>query len=92
MEKWQNERFYILLEKARRVTDQEERMRLYKQADKLLVEEAAVMPLNYGRWHLFVKPWVSKCPTSVINIFHWKDVILEPHYTKAKKQALCAII
>jgi oligopeptide transport system substrate-binding protein len=79
MEMWQNERFNILIEKARRITDQKERMKLYKQADKILVEEAAVMPLNYGRWHIFVKPWVSKWTTSGINIYVWKDVIIEPH-------------
>ena len=79
LKQWQNEQFYILLEKARRVTAQKKRIRLYQQADKILVEEAAVMPLNYGKRHIFVKPWVSKCPTSAINIFHWKDVILEPH-------------
>ena len=79
MEKWENERFKNLLEKAKRTSAQEERMRLFKQADKILVEAAAVMPLTYGRWHYFVKPWVSKYPSSAINIFPWKDVILEPH-------------
>jgi ABC-type oligopeptide transport system substrate-binding subunit/class 3 adenylate cyclase/tetratricopeptide (TPR) repeat protein len=79
IKKWQNEHFYILLEKAKRITDQNKRMKLYKQADKILVEEAAVMPLHYGKMHIFVKPWVSKYPTSAIRIFHWKDVILEPH-------------
>jgi len=79
MEKWQNVRFDNLIERARVVTAQEKRMKLYKQADKILVEEAAVMPLNYGRWHIFVKPWVSKCPTSAIYIYRWKDIIIEPH-------------
>ncbi|NOR90492.1 MAG: hypothetical protein GQ524_09585, partial [Anaerolineales bacterium] len=79
MGKWQNKHYGNLVERARVVTAQEERMKLYKQADKILVEEAAVMPLNYGRWHIFVKPWVSKCPTSAIYIFRWKDVVLEPH-------------
>lgn len=77
--KWQSKRFYGLLEKARGVTMQKERMKLYKQADKILIEEATVMPLNYGRWYLFIKPWVIKCPTSAIIIFNWKGVILEPH-------------
>jgi oligopeptide transport system substrate-binding protein len=79
MEKWQNERFNILIGKARRVTAQKERMELHKQADKILIQEAAVMPLSYGKNHIFVKPWVSKCPTSAIYMFHWKDVVLEPH-------------
>jgi ABC-type oligopeptide transport system substrate-binding subunit len=79
IEKWQNKDYDNLVERARVVTAQEERMKLYKQADKILVEEAAVMPLNYGRWHIFVKPWVSKCPTCAIYMFRWKDVVLEPH-------------
>jgi oligopeptide transport system substrate-binding protein len=75
----QGERLYNFLEKARHSTAQKERMKLYNQADKLLVEEAAIMPLNYGKWYEFVKPWVSKCPTSAITILRWKDIILDPH-------------
>ena len=79
MDKWQNERFSTLLEKARSLTAQKERMKLYNEADKILVEEAMIMPLTYGKWYEFVKPWVSKCPTSAINLMHWKDVIIDPH-------------
>jgi len=77
--RWQNEAYDELVERARRVTDQGERMSLYEQADRILVEEAAIMPLYYGRWHLLVKPWVSKYPTSAMGGAHWKDVIIEPH-------------
>jgi hypothetical protein len=45
---WQNEAFERLVEEAGQVTDQAERMKLYRQADKILVEEAAIMPLYYG--------------------------------------------
>ena len=38
-----------------------------------------IMPLIYGRWHLLVKPWVRKFPTSAIKLWFWKDVIIEPH-------------
>ncbi len=79
IEKWQNKDYDNLVERARVVTAQEERMKLYKQADKIVIEEAAVMPLNYIKWHIFVKPWVSKCPTCAIYIFRWKDVIIEPN-------------
>ena len=37
---WQNEDYDRLVEGARRVMDQEERMRMYQQADWILVEEA----------------------------------------------------
>jgi oligopeptide transport system substrate-binding protein len=76
---WHNAAYERLVEDARRVTDQAERMGLYAQADTILVQEAPIMPLVYGRWHLLVKPWVRKFPTSPIKLWFWKDVVLEPH-------------
>jgi len=76
---WQNESYSRLMEKARRVMDQEERMELYGQAETILVEESPIMPLYYMRQHLLVKPWVSKFPISAINHWFWKDIIIEPH-------------
>jgi ABC-type oligopeptide transport system substrate-binding subunit/class 3 adenylate cyclase/tetratricopeptide (TPR) repeat protein len=77
--KWQNEAFDALVEGARRVMDQEERMRMYQQADRILVEEAPILPLLYYRQHLLVKPWLRKYPTSPIEKWFWKDVVIEPH-------------
>jgi ABC-type oligopeptide transport system substrate-binding subunit len=77
--RWRNESYERLLEEARRVMDQEDRMNLYRQADQILVEEAPLIPLTYDRMHLLVKPWVSKYPTSGIRWWFWKDVIMEPH-------------
>ena len=79
--RWQNKVYNILVEKARRLTDQGERMELYRQADRILVEEAPIMPLIYSRQGLLVKPWVRKYPTSPIMIeyFFGEDVIIEPH-------------
>jgi ABC-type oligopeptide transport system substrate-binding subunit len=68
-----------LLDSAKRATDQDERMKLYQQADKMIIEQGVIMPLTYGRWLAFVKPWVSKSPLSAIHLFSWKDVILDRH-------------
>jgi ABC-type oligopeptide transport system substrate-binding subunit len=76
---WQNEVYEGLVNSAQRVTNQEERMRKYREADEILVEEAPVLPLYYGRFHLLVKPWVRKHPTSPQRLWFWKDVIIEPH-------------
>jgi oligopeptide transport system substrate-binding protein len=77
---WKNTTYTGLVEEARRSMDQEVRMDLYKRADKLLVEDAAIMPLNYVRLHLLIKPWVKKHPTSATTmLWFWKDVIIEPH-------------
>ena len=77
--RWQNVAYDGLVEKARRLMDQRERMKLYRQADRILVEEAAIMPLYYGRSHLLMKPWVRKYPMSATGWRFWKDVIIEPH-------------
>ncbi|MDH4209368.1 MAG: peptide ABC transporter substrate-binding protein, partial [Anaerolineae bacterium] len=77
--KWQNEAYDQLLEGARSLTDQAERVRMYQQADLMLVREAVVLPLFHARWHLLVKPWVRRYPTSPLRQSFWKDVIIEPH-------------
>jgi oligopeptide transport system substrate-binding protein len=79
MTKWRNKAYADLVERARQVLDQEGRMGLYKRADKILIEETSILPLYYGRWQMLVKPWVRRYPTSPINCWFWKDVIIEPH-------------
>jgi ABC-type oligopeptide transport system substrate-binding subunit/class 3 adenylate cyclase len=76
---WQSEDFDQLVESARRVLDQQERMRLYRQADKIVVEEAPILPVAYGCFHRLVKPWVLRYPTSPTGSYFWKDVLIEPH-------------
>jgi len=77
--RWWNETYDRLVEEARRVMDQGERMTLYRQADRILMEEAAIVPLCYGRVHIFVKPWVRNLPIAALEGWFWKDVIIEPH-------------
>jgi oligopeptide transport system substrate-binding protein len=77
--RWRNEAYDRLVEKAKHVMDQGERVKMYQQADRILIEEAVIMPRLYVRAHLLVKPWVSKYPTSAIKDWFWKDVIIEPH-------------
>jgi peptide/nickel transport system substrate-binding protein len=76
---WQDETYTGLVARAGRVTDQSERMALYRQADRRLIDEAVVMPLTYWRRHLLLKPWVKRFPTSPLSFWFWQDVIIEPH-------------
>ena len=76
---WRNEAYERLVEDARRAMDQEERMKLYGQAERILVEEAPIMLTAYMRRHRLVKPWVSRFPTSASRPWFWRDVIIEPH-------------
>ncbi len=76
---WEDKEYQNLVEQARRLTDQKERIQLYREADRILVEEGPILPLAYMRSHLLVKPWVRSLPISPISDRFWKDVIIEPH-------------
>jgi ABC-type transport system substrate-binding protein len=76
---WRNQAYDDLVRHARRVADHARRIEMYRQADKILIEDAAIVPLVYGRRHLLVKPWVTRLPTSVVGWHFWKDVVIEPH-------------
>lgn len=65
-----------LLEEARRTLGQEERLGLYRRADRSLVEESLALPLLYGRAHYLVKPWLRKYLPTGMGI-RWKDLIIE---------------
>jgi ABC-type oligopeptide transport system substrate-binding subunit len=54
-------------------------MALYHQAERLLIEEAVVLPLAYMQVHLLQKPWVKNYPISRQKRPYWKDFIIEPH-------------
>jgi oligopeptide transport system substrate-binding protein len=56
---WTNEVYSRLLEEARVSIDQRQRIKLYQQAEKILVEELPIMPLYHSLEHYLVKPWIS---------------------------------
>lgn len=76
---WQEQAFVDLLEETRNINNQSKRLALYMQADKMLAESAAIIPLTYDRQHLLIKPWVKRYPTSPLYTWFWKDVVIEPH-------------
>jgi ABC-type oligopeptide transport system substrate-binding subunit len=76
---WRNETYDTLVEQARREMDPAERMKLYRQADKILIEEAVILPTHYGMANLLAKPWVKKISATSFGSWNWKDVIIEPH-------------
>jgi oligopeptide transport system substrate-binding protein len=72
-------RYGDLVEEARGVMDQERRLSIYREADRMLVKDATMVPMYYGRSHELVKPWIRGYAVSPTVMFDWKDVIIEPH-------------
>ncbi|MEW5958015.1 MAG: ABC transporter substrate-binding protein, partial [Chloroflexota bacterium] len=76
---WRHEAYHRLVEKARQLTDQEQRLKLYRQADRILMEQIPLAPLFYGRLHFLVKPWVRNFRLAPTWEAFWKDVVIEAH-------------
>jgi ABC-type transport system substrate-binding protein len=76
---WHHEEYDRSVAQAGRVAAQAERLALYREADRILVEQAAVLPLGYQRRLLLVKPWVTNYPAVGRHGSFLKDVIIAPH-------------
>jgi ABC-type oligopeptide transport system substrate-binding subunit/DNA-binding SARP family transcriptional activator len=77
---WHHPEYEALLERARRTTDQDLRMEIYRQADRILMEEAVIIPLVYSRELALLQPWVKNYKSvAVKHPGFWKDVVIDPH-------------
>jgi ABC-type transport system substrate-binding protein len=62
---WESEAYRRLIVDAARITESERRMALYRQADRILMEEAVIVPVEYAQTYAFLlKPWVKRFPTA----------------------------
>jgi len=76
---WRDERYEALVQRARRVMDQGERMRLYRLAEEILAAESPLMVLAYSEIVMLLQPWVKRYPVCAASEYFWKDVIIDPH-------------
>ncbi len=74
---WHNAAYLALLEQAARSRDPEGRLRLYRQADALLMHDLPIFPLAYSCWSLLLKPRVRHFPLSPLKWWYWTEVVLE---------------
>ena len=66
-----------LLEEARSLRNQAERLRLYHEVDRLWVREhAAILPLMYSRTMLLRRPWVEGFPANPLMKAHLDQVVI----------------
>ncbi len=65
-----------LLEAARVEQDEAERMELYRQAEAIIVEEAAWVPLWFNQGYVLVKPWVQNYlfPPAIISKLKYVEI------------------
>jgi oligopeptide transport system substrate-binding protein len=80
---WSNPEYLDLMQRARSMMNQAERMALYRQAEMIILDEVPVSPMVYGTYDYFVKPWVRKFSVSPLADIPMKEVILDPELMKA---------
>jgi ABC-type oligopeptide transport system substrate-binding subunit len=76
---WRHEGYDSLVKQAQRSVDQGERMKLYGEAEEILVQEAPIMPIFHTSVRLLVKPWVTRFPATGLREWFLKDVIIKRH-------------
>jgi oligopeptide transport system substrate-binding protein len=76
---WKNPEFGRLVENGNHTLDQDQRMEYYRKADRILIEEAAILPLFYGHLYELRQPWIQRLKGSSIYNPQWKDIVLLPH-------------
>ncbi|MBI2858953.1 MAG: peptide ABC transporter substrate-binding protein [Chloroflexi bacterium] len=66
-----------LLDQAGVEQDQDARLKLYQQAEQLIVDDAAVLPLFFARSYVLVKPWVKGYSVSPLGFAMLNKVSIE---------------
>jgi ABC-type oligopeptide transport system substrate-binding subunit len=76
---WRESRYEALVQEGRRATDLDKRLECYRDAQRILADQAPFFPILHGRMHFLLKPWVSRFPTSPMRYWFFKDVVIDPH-------------
>lgn len=87
---WRNTEYERLIDGARQLADPAARLRLYRQADTILVREAAIVPYLHNPALHLVKPWVHHWPQSALGTLSmWtalRDTVIAPHEVEAIRE------
>ena len=68
-----------LLDKAAAEPDDQKSLEIYRQAEQALVDDAAVMPLWFGKDYTLVKPYVSGYELNAMGFVWLNEVGIKPH-------------
>jgi oligopeptide transport system substrate-binding protein len=76
---YSNPQVDALLEAAGVEQDRDLSLELYQQAEQLLVDDAACIPLGFGRNYVLVKPYVKDYELNPLGFAMLNEVSVEPH-------------
>jgi len=79
---WCDTDYDRLVEQAARTSDRAKRLAMYRQADRRLVQEQAlIVPLSYGgpKKMCLIKPWVKNARYNRLEELRYQNIIIEEH-------------
>jgi ABC-type transport system substrate-binding protein/class 3 adenylate cyclase len=69
-----------LLDQAQTLRSRDDRLQLYRDADrKLVAEEVRIVPTFYDRWHVLHRPWVRGLWAHPLGMGPLEDVVVTKH-------------
>ena len=77
---WEDPEYDRLIETAAGLQDRKQRLALYRQADRrVVVELAVILPIFYptGAGLTLAKPWVKNLKTNLLNWEYYQDIVIE---------------
>jgi oligopeptide transport system substrate-binding protein len=77
--RYSNSEVDSLIQQANRSSDQAQSFTLYQQAEKIIVDEAACMPLSFGKSYTLVKPHVKGFSINALGFAAFSNVSIAPH-------------
>ncbi len=73
---WHDEGYEQLVERARRVAGESERLAMYRQAEAILAAQTPVVPLFYSRHNRLLQPRIKKYPIAPVGTLSIKDILI----------------
>ncbi|UCG22843.1 MAG: protein kinase, partial [Chloroflexota bacterium] len=73
---WHHEQYERLVDQARRVAGENERLAMYRQAEAILAAQNPVVPLFYSRHNLLLQPRINKYPIAPFGTLSIKDFVV----------------
>jgi ABC-type oligopeptide transport system substrate-binding subunit len=77
-----------LVEQARSLQDRDERLRLYRRAERQWIgEQVAIVPLAYSRALTYARPWIDGFWTNGVTDSTFADIVVRPELRSAPRSA-----
>ena len=76
---YSNPQFDSIIQQANGESDQTKAFTLYQQAEQLMINDAACLPLTFGQNYLLIQPWVKNLTVNALGILDFNDVTISSH-------------